>query len=65
MIKLYDFNGTHHFVAAAAIARVSVACTSSQWHGIRSLVYLFDGKVIECNQTADEVRRLVEAEGVR
>lgn len=65
MIKLYNFNGTHHFVAATAIARVSETGASSAWHGIRSLVYLFDGKVIECNQTADEVRRLIEAEGAR
>lgn len=65
MIKLYDFNGAHHFVAATAIARISETGPSSAWHGIRSIIYLADGKVIECNQTADEVRRLVEAEGAR
>lgn len=65
MIEIHAFSGATHYLAAAAIARVEQACPSSQWHGIKSVVHLFDGKVIECCQTAAEVRRLVEAEGAR
>ena len=55
MIKLTDINGHTRYVAASAIASVTEAGASSQWHGIKSIVKLFDGLVIECQQTADDV----------
>lgn len=61
MLKLTDINGRAVFVAASNVARVNVAGESSRWHGIRSIVKLFDGAVIECQQDADEVAALVEA----
>lgn len=61
MIKLNTAESTV-FVAAGNVARIDQAGASSQWHGIRSFVRLFDGGVIECHQDATEVARLVEAE---
>ena len=62
MIKLIDSNGRAHHVSAENIARVSEAAVSSQRHGIRSYVMLFDGGTIECQQTDQEVAQLVEYE---
>ena len=39
-----------HYVAPANIARITEAGVSSQWHGIRSFVRLFDGAVLECSE---------------
>ncbi len=44
-----------HYVASNNIARVTEASTSSQWHGIRAIVRLFDGDVLECSETADYI----------
>lgn len=55
MIKLTDSNGRAHYVAVSAIATVCEASTSSQWHGIRAIVKLFDKTVIEASDTASEV----------
>ena len=49
------------YVAAANVARITEADAASQWHGIRSIVRLLDGGVIECNETADSIRKMVEA----
>ena len=65
MIEIHAYSGATHYLAPTAIARIEQACPSSQWHGIKSVVHLFDGKSIECVQPAAEVRRLVEAEGAR
>lgn len=66
MIELHDANGRARFVAAEAIASVAEAGNSSQWHGIRSFVKLFDGEVIECSKPAADVAaavRLARAAG--
>lgn len=60
MIELRDPNGARHIVSAAAIARIVEAGPSSQWHGIRSVVHLFDGKVIEVQEECALIRRLIE-----
>lgn len=52
---------THH-VAASNIARITEAGASSQWHGIRAIVKLFDGDVLEVEETASEVRAMVDKE---
>ena len=46
-----------HYVAPANIARITEAGTSSQWHGIRSLVRLFDGAVLECSEVAADIAK--------
>ncbi len=53
---------THH-VAASAIAKVTEAGTSSQWHGIRSYVKLFDGEVLECSETIDHIMKMIDQNG--
>lgn len=62
MIKLYKRNLTTTYVAASAVMQVTVADTSSQWHGTKALVKLFDGEVLEVSNTADSIVKAVEAE---
>ena len=51
-----------HYVAPANIARITEAGVSSQWHGIRSFVKLFDGVVLECSEVAADIAAQIEAE---
>lgn len=57
MIEIRDYQGRTHYVAPGAIAKISEASTSSQWHGIRCYVQCFDGSVIEAGDTADKIAR--------
>jgi hypothetical protein len=59
MFKLTDSNGRDVYLTSANVARIDEAGTSSQWHGIRSFVRLVDGDVIECQEDAATVARLV------
>ncbi len=59
MIRVTDINGCEFYLAATNIASINVAATSSQWHGVRSIVSLFDGGLIECQQEARHVARLI------
>lgn len=65
MITLTDYNGKRHYLHKDAIARVTEAGTSSQWHGIRSVVKCFDGQVIECSDTAQAIAQQIEAQAVQ
>lgn len=63
MIKLNVVCGDglrQEFVSPNAIARISQTGASSQWHGIRSVVRTFDGKNLECAETASEVAAAVD-----
>lgn len=65
MIKLTSRTSsgtTEHYVATSAIARISEAGASSQWHGIRAHVTLFDGQKLEVEQQASEINKLIEQE---
>lgn len=62
MIKIQDTNGQTHYLAAAAIASIAEAGTSSQWHGTRAIVRLFDGCVIEARDTAEEIAARIAKE---
>ncbi|MGO3542327.1 MAG: hypothetical protein ACTIOG_07470 [Pseudomonas helleri] len=59
MIKLTNSNGYDLYFAPDAIASVQEAGTSSQWHGICSIVRTFDGQVLEVRQRADDVVRQI------
>ena len=48
-------NGKTVYVSTVAIASVTEAGASSQWHGVRSYIKTFDGMTIDCEQTAKEV----------
>lgn len=64
MITLTDSNGLKRYLAPDAIASVTEACTSNQWHGICAIVRTFDGQVLEVKQRADDVvRQIHEAKG--
>lgn len=57
MIRLTAFDGQSHWVAPAAVASVTEASASSQWHGVKAIVRLFDGTLIEAQ---DEAKRIAE-----
>lgn len=59
MITLTNIDGRRTHAAPEAIATITEAGPSSQWHGVRSIVRLFDGRTIEARETADELLRLV------
>lgn len=63
MIRLTSSRGSGDWcachVASPAIAAVIEAGPSSQWHGIRSYVKLFDGSTIEANESAAEIARQI------
>lgn len=60
MFKLTKPDGRAAYVAPAAVASIDEACASSAWHGIRCIVRLFDGKVIECQEDAATVAKLAQ-----
>ena len=63
MIKLTtptSSGSTTHYVAPDGICQVTEACVSSQWHGIRSIVKLFDRTVLECSESAGDIRAAIE-----
>jgi hypothetical protein len=62
MLQLTDINGATHYIAADNICRITEAGLSSQWHGIKSIVRLFDGATIECQQDAKTVATRAAAE---
>ena len=55
MIEIRGYNGTRHYVKTTAIARLTEAGPSSQWHGIRCIVKCFDGVTIEAGDTIDAI----------
>ncbi|PKI24866.1 MULTISPECIES: hypothetical protein [Pseudomonas] len=59
MITLTDINRRQHYLATTAIARVQEAGTSSQWHGVCSIVHTFDGQVLEVRERAVDIARQV------
>ena len=66
MIKLTTPNTSGigvHYVNAENISRITEASTSSKWHGIMSIVRLFDGGVLEVSQKADWIAEKVNTPG--
>lgn len=61
MIRISTNSGAH-YVAANNIARLTEASASSQWHGIRTIVRLYDGATMEAQERIEDLRKLVEAE---
>ena len=55
MIKITNPEGVVTYLHPDAIASITEAGPSSQWHGIRCIVKTFDGKIIECRESADDV----------
>ncbi|MGE8466409.1 MAG: hypothetical protein ACN6QE_09790 [Pseudomonas putida] len=64
MIKLTGINRNKLYLAPSAIASVTEAGASSQWHGVCAIVRTFDGQVLEVRERADDVvRQVKEAKG--
>ncbi len=62
MIELRDIHGRRRYVAADAVASITETGASSQWHGIKCIVKLFDGSVIECGDECAAVAAAVQRE---
>ncbi len=60
MITLTGINRNAIHLAPAAIASVTEAGASSQWHGICAIVHTFDGQVLEVRQRADDIVRQIK-----
>lgn len=63
MIKLTtqtSSGSTTHYVAPDNICRITEAGISSQWHGIRSIVKLFDGTTLECDEHAEVINAAIK-----
>jgi hypothetical protein len=61
MIRITNIEGRAVFLHPNAIAKVTEAGTSGQWHGIRSYVRTFDGLTIEAREHACEIDQAVSA----
>ncbi len=55
MITVTDINGRAHYLAPAAIAKITEAGPSSRWHGINCVVTLFNGTVIGSRDEAKDI----------
>lgn len=60
MIHLTGINRNAIHLAPAAIASVTEAEASSQWHGVCAIVRTFDGRVLEVRQRADDIARQIK-----
>ena len=59
LIRLTDYKGRMHLVSIYAISTISEAATSSQWHGIKSIVKLIDGEKLEVNETVQQISQKI------
>ena len=62
MIEVTNINGQRHFLARKAVARVIEASPSSQWHGIKAFVKLFDGGTLEVRESAQMIAGQIDGE---
>lgn len=59
MIEIRTPSGRREYLHPDAIARITVAAASSQWHGIRSIIRTFDGDVIESSDDAEYLLKML------
>lgn len=60
MIQLTGINRNAIRLAPTAVASVTEAGASSQWHGIWAIVRTFDGQVLEVRERADDILRQIK-----
>lgn len=60
MVKINRRNQHPLYAATNAIASVETPSASSQWHGIASIVRMFDGRVIESTDRPEVIVAQVE-----
>lgn len=63
MIELTDLSGQRVAVAENAVLTAQEASPSSAWHGIRSIVHLTDGRVIEVREPLNTIIAALSPEG--
>ena len=51
-----------HYIQPDAIARMTEAGASSQWHGIRTIVKTFDGDVLEVSEDIQHIVKMLQQE---
>ena len=61
MINVQDINGRCHLLNTEAISRVTEAGASSQWHGVRTIIRMIDGSIIESRSTINEIGAQLES----
>lgn len=59
MIKVTDCYMRKHYLHKNAIAQISEAGVSSQWHGIRAYIKTFDEKTIEVIETPEQITAML------
>lgn len=62
MIGVTNIDGRKIFLSANAIASITEASDSSQWHGVRAVIKLFDGRTIECQESAKDIAKFVSGD---
>ena len=60
MIAVTSIAGVKHHIAPAAFLDVHDPADSQAWHGVRAIVRLTDGRVIEATQTVAELMRALQ-----
>lgn len=62
MIKITNPEGIVTYLHPDAIASITEAGSSSQWHGIKCYIKCFDGKTLECCDLAQEIAAMLTKE---
>ena len=57
MIEVTNFQGGAVLISPSSIVTVTEAAASSQWHGIRSVIKLGNGAVIESSNTVQAIQK--------
>lgn len=62
MIEITSYTQRKYLLHPDSIAVIMEASTSSYWHGVRSIVKLFDGVIIESDMTVGEIHKLIQGD---
>lgn len=55
MVRLYVIGTGDIYVSSKSISCIEPASNSAAWHGVRSIVRLFDGRVLEVSENPEQV----------
>lgn len=62
MLKITNTNGLTTYVPIQLVESITEAGTSSQWHGIRSIIKTTKGNTYECRETAESMQAAYDKE---
>lgn len=63
MLTLFDASGQRLLLHKDAVAQVTEAGPSSQWHGIRAFIKTFDGRTLEVRESITEIADMLRLGG--